>query len=655
MIRKLDKYSLISLLLFLIVFVFFFTFQSIDLTNAIDGSWQYTLSSLAHGSQKLGIDIYYTYGPLFQRLTTYPTLKDNIVNFFINGFILTLLIAGTSSVFLNFNKIGKKYLSNNFSKFTLVFCLCLLLFSSPIDSLYFLLLFMSLVCINLEQKAWKQLLLVAFLSLFSFYKVSFSISLLLLLPFAYIKLPVKVKNIKPALIRYLTSLLVYVSIFSLLTLSSPVHIIRYLYYGLLNSSAYSEFMSLPFAINKFEVVSFIVVFFGSLFSACIYLLVQKKYRHKINQEIFLFSFMFFGVSYFALKQAIVRNDSHITAFFPFLLLLLIVSSLFVIKSLRINISSRNVFILFCGLSLFMVGLQFYTVNSYPIPYKRTPQVHLNDQFRRITLFVTNNPYYYPAFAHQKKIAGTNLGKLSENTQGVRDYLDAHYARSKEVIFYGNFTTLGDTLGNRPVLYSPFLQNYAAFPPKTFDPIYNSMLDNHPDDLVLVDELEPSINERIPSHELNDFFQNIKHNYKVVYADTDRKLYLLEPISHKAMGCSLISKSTLHKGQPIIIPNTPLEGNEYIRLRIGNASGLPEKLFTTILKSPVYTLSIITPGGAGQRRTMPSTVEHGVAVKPMYYSYSDIVLNTPVDITGVAISGGLEKNKAIDITFDLCKY
>lgn len=655
MIKKLDKYSIVSVLLFALLTTQFFVFQAVDLSNAIDGSWQYTLSSLRHGMQTLGVNIYYTYGPLFQRITTFPTPKDGFVDFLVSGLLFLALIVGISYILIQFIKLGSRYFPKLFPKLVLLFVLTLFVLSPQVDSFFFLTLLMGLLCINSEDNFKKQLLIIVPLSLFSLYKLSFSISFLLLLPFALIRIPIKFKQIKTALVSYLTSVVIFTLMFSVLSISSPMHIIRYLYYGLVNSFSYSEFMGLSIADNKLAVVSFVAIYMLCLTVFITYSVIKIIRKQKIKHDLFLANLVVFGVGYFVLKQAIVRNDySHIVAFLPFLPIFLTLLVYYSVQIFRKKFSDRVLLTALVCSFIFCISVQFIIIGSLTKPYAKTPTQYLRAKVTILSNIATQNPLIYPSFTHKRSITTQRQNIISYRTKGVEAYLKEHYSPSKNVIFYGNYTSLGDTLSNS-VVYTPFLQNYAAFPPKTFDPIYISMAKQNPDDLVIVDETEPSINERIPSHELNDFFQYLKENYKVVYKNTETRQYLLEKVSNNSQSCSVISTIQSKKGTPISIPETVLSKDEYIRMRVSGASNPVEKLISAGLKPPIYSISIITKGGTGTKRTTVSTIEHGIAVKPLYYSYSDVINQTPVDLDSVAITGGIDRNGPISIVFDLCKY
>lgn len=654
---KFNRFVVGCVVLFAVLISQFFIFQPADIPNNIDGSWQYTLSSLRNSPQQLGSTILYTYGPMFERIASYPTPRDSAEDWVVGlGFFL-LLLTGATYTLLQFINNGQQNKFKNIPRNTLLVLGLFALTSPTIDSMYYLTLGLGLVAIRWESATRRRLLLVAALTPFALYKVSFSVAILVLLIPAFVSLPITLKQFKRLAYEYTVSLIIFSLVFGLASSSGPHYIVRYLHYGLVNSAAYTEFMGLSYNENKAIMAAYVVIYLSTLIvTASIFLCKwrQKRSARDLDQQLTIL--LLYMVGYFVLKQAVVRSDTlHLLAFLPFVPLcfmaaLLPLGPVFGSKPLR-QVSGDTVIY-----ACLILGVVMQLILLKPLLPGKHPGTYLHGKASTLANVITRNPLLYGSFQQQQQETKRLLASRANSSKRVRSYLEKHYPLSRGITYFGNTTSIGDTIDRRrSVTYLPFVQTYAAFPPQLFDGQYIASLQKRPNDLLYVEELEPSVNERIPSHELNNFFQYLIHNYKLVYSDQGNRQFLLEPISQKVEQCTVKSSITTKKSQPIPIPVLALTKNEYIKLRVTELSGTDEALLSLFLKKPLYSIELITPDGSGLRRTTESTLEHGIAVTPFYFSYNDIVNRTPVELSAVSVHGGVDTNRPSKATFERCRF
>ncbi len=658
-IYKPKNIVLLSVVLITIMFLQFISFQSPDLSNNIDGSWPYTLSTLRSTPQDLGENIHYTYGPYFEKLPTFPSSDDGIFEFLTGIAFATLLLSGISFVTYVFSK----HITNDFSETKpatgfLVLLFFIALLPATIDTLFYMLLLFCAIAIRADKGSTGKIWLIISLLPISLYKVSFTIAFLLIILLSLIPTDFKVKSLLSSLYNYLTVLVASMLFFCVLSQSPPSAFVKYLYYGFANSAAYSEFMGLGYSTNFGIVISFTLLFYLSLsltILAILYLTVRSKLRYP--DEYSVLSLIFFSIVYFAFKQSVTRSDGpHLLTFLPFipLILMSVVSTATKIWPIKLlsKISITNIVLITGAVSLIinLVALNVLFDNN-------SPKNYIISQVKKLTSGVVNNPLNYRSFLAKQAYTEKQVSNISKKSAGLNTFLEKNYDTEKGVVFFGNTTVLGDTLDtDREVVQLPFLQNYAAFPPQIFDDVYISFIRKHSEKLIYLDETEPSINERITSHELSGFFEYIKANYNIAYSDPRHKQYLLEPKSHNMEICTAILSMRVINGEEFAVPKGDINTkNSYIKMRV-DFEPKPDVILSLLIKPPLYALDLRSKdGGFLPRRTTVSTLEHGVSVYPFYISYTDVALGTPVDISTLAIRGGVIKGAEMSVNFEECRF
>lgn len=647
---------LISSLL-VIALLTFLHYQSPDISNSIDGSWTYTLSTLRDSAQDLGSNIFYTYGPLFERLPVYPLISDSPGTYVIGVILFTFLAAGSVYTIIRFLKnFSSNQQVRRVQLTTVTFLVFFIASPSLIDSLFFILLICGLLTIRKEHTSLRKIIIVSFLVLFSLYKVSFSVALITTLPFAFLPNSLELTVWKKRIVEYITSLLIFACLFCITAWTSPVSFISYLYIGTLNSAAYSEFMSLTYATNMNVVALYTVMLLASAFTAIATL--TKKYLQGSIALIQLLEYLIFFViiflsTFLAYKQAVVRSDSHLLTFMPFLLLLIfsfLWSAYNLLSPSAIGLEKKIL------VPTFTIAIIVSVAVLHTVTPNVTTRSYFNEKISTLYKSILDNPLNYHSFVKVGRDTAIQMKPREASTKQLRVYIHENGYDSKEVLFFGNTTSLADTLANKSITHLPFIQNYAAFPPAFFDKLYIKTLRDNPNSLIFLDENEPSINERIPSHELSGFFQYVAHNYELLYSNTSTRQYLLQRISSNQERCSPISQTKIPKEGGFVLPDYKSEKNEYMKMRVEFRRDVPEELISLFFKSPVYGLDIYTTqGGELSRRTTPSTLTHGVAISPLFLSYTDVVNNTPIDTERLNISGALRQHSGDNVLFESCSF
>lgn len=636
--------------------VYFFTFQSTDLSNKIDGSWQYTLSALRASPQDLGVDIFYTYGPTFERIVTYPSASDSFLDFIISGFIVSIIIAGSIFTLRRvFALVGSK-ISKPLAHSILLYLVFFLVSSSFIDSLFYLSLILTLFTLHYEETLQMKLFSILAIAPLALFKVSFTITLLLLIPFAFLHLGRKYKTtIRSSLVNYLVCVTGFISAFSVLSFSAPWNILDYVRYGLLNSVAYTEFMGLGVGYNIATVLLFSAIYFGAAILSILSIFYLFR-RHGWEKSYpFIMGLLFvFASSFFAFKQSIVRSDAHLLSFIPFIPLIILgaLSVAHSVKHGKYLLPARSlVMCVLAGTFLCYLGVNTAVYGRDGLPSQLTQKIS------SVSDIILHNPVSYPAFVSLRTDSSQQIRSLSKESEGLSTYLRENFASSTPIVFYGNRTALADSMNRGDSMaHMPFVQNYAAFPPQLFDNLYIHFLENRSNSLLIVEESEPSINERIPAHELSNFFQYIRANYKQIYGDTNKRQYILKPNSSpRKESCRIQQTFTTAKEKAITLPSGET-GSSYLKMKMNFKKAPTESLFGLMLKKPIYLIDLVTPSGAKMTmRTTQSTLEHGIALSPLYISYTDVVNKTPFDLNHFVIRGGLDKTSAVTVTYSICSF
>lgn len=632
-------------------FAYFFSYKVVDIHNSIDGSWQFTLSEARNAPGELGADLLYTYGPMFERLAVYPVPADGFFAFLTIALLFVAMLIASVLAVISF---WRTYVAHNRLLAWIIATLAgyVLLTITQIDSLFYLSLLVTILAARREQNPWLRTAILCGLALFSLYKVSFSITFLVALPAAFI-VSAELNQIRRALMQWLIAVAGYVVLFVVTTGGSLFDFVRYLSVGLQNSIAYNEFMSLGFADNKAIVIAFALIYFTSA-ALCLGLYVYLFKRRSWRNDIVFASIFIFFVSFFVFKQSVVRSDDHLLAFTPFLPLILLAPALLITTVKKVLPGKTKLLaVSFAALCLGCLAGHLLLQNTLQ---SKTPADFVAQRAGFVADGVGNSSLNYAAFSGARNQIAADLSSREAEISAVKAELDAKYP-GQTIVVYGNTTILSDFLREgRNVLQAPFIQNYAAFPPQLFDPLYIDFLAEHPDALVFLEETEASINERIPAHELNDFFMYLANNYKQIFKNPAGTQFILQRIDSKKEQCQALSYAEQTKGTSLAIPPLKLTHNQYIKMKVDLPPSLAEAAVGAFLKSPVYNLTLINQdGGTMIRRTTPSILAHGVAVNPAYLSYRALSDATDFGLTHVIISGGIDRQASYIARFELCTF
>lgn len=637
----------ICFILFLL-FNYFLMYQLADVNNNIDGSWKFTLSNLRHTDQTLGKDVFFNYGPSFEKLNVFPTGNDSIFNFFIGNVLFLAILVSTFFVISFWMKKIKSVPRNKYYALIGVSILALSIYG--IDTLFYALLFFSLLAVRYIKDYRVKTTILVGLEIFALYKFSFTFAFLMLLPLAFFALPKEI-SIKKSLIQLTSAILLFYALYCLITWNLSLAFFKYIYYGLINSIHYNEFMSLGYSINTFIVGAYVLAFLALVI--IIFLLIYDKYKKLKNKNnIFNWSIpcvLLIGVAFFTLKQSVVRSDGHLLAFIPFIYVL--IALLAYMSGGFIKIRSTLVpIIIFCMIG-FTLNISLYNrligdTHSY-----------LNSRMNIAKAAIVNNRLSYPSFKNKSRVNNQDIQGRSVETSKIEAELIKSVPRGSTIIVFGNTTVLAETLADNYIIrYMPFLQNYSAHPPQLFDNLYIETLKKNPSAYVFVEETEGSVNERFVAHELNNLFQYLRYNYTPVVKDVEHRQYILQLTGDKNEKCKPYGTQQAKEEVAISVPNVPLLGEQYLKMQAEINTPLSEKAISLLVKKPVYKIIIInTSGGRMDWRTTESTLEHGVAVKPLYLNYHDVNENTQFALDHIILSGGFTKNDQININYYICTF
>jgi hypothetical protein len=638
---------LICLLLYLTCITFFLTYTVINISNNIDGSWVYTISSLRHSTQSLGVDVFYTYGPLFQRLATYPLPADSVSQYVITVAIYLTVATGMISVLYRFIVLYglDREIKSLFA--LLLLSLYTVITIGNIDSVFYLSLIILILTARVEKKLSSILLYISIISLFSMYKVSFLIATLVTIPFILL-ININKYSIKKVILLISGSYLFYIALYSLISFSSPINFIKYITIGLVNTSNYTEFMSLSVHENMLLVGIFGLAYFVSISLTTIFLFIKNEYDIKSK---ILFYTLFF-ILFLVFKQSIVRSDGHLITFAAFIPIIVLLPSFSYNKMLLSKINRSEYYVL---LLYFAIAVGVYTLIILKLFGVQQFQSVFRSRIRLTKEVITMNPISYSSFVATKSRLGELTQPREQYVQNTHSFLRANSIDT--LIFFGNTTAISSGLKDINVLYMPFIQNYAAFPPQLFDVEYLKYSQKYPDTPILLDEIEPSINERIPSYELNTFFQFLKNNYQPIFIDKDKKLYILkQKNNYKHVICKDLTEEIYARDEFFSLPSFDANSGEYINMKVSSKNNYLNKIFSTLFKSPLYSIEFMNKNSDIQKnRITLSTLEHGVAVTPFYTRYTDYLNNDSFEINKVRILGGVIKNDIKRISFERCGY
>ena len=650
-----NLYAIVALFSLVVCLFSFFGYTTFSTANNTDSSWQYSLSGLRHAGQTLGSDVFFNYGPLYEKVLSSVHARDTLADYVVGGVLFTM-VAGSSILALIRLIKNWSFAQNTRLQLGLAFG-SIFLFASltEIDVLFYICLLITIFAAQKEKSLWLKYAMLGGIYIFSLYKFSLTLPAIVLSPIAFLENKTAKKVLQPILL-WLGSLAILVAAYIMLTLSaSPTAFGRYMYYGLVNSIFYSEFMSLTIRDHFWEQVVY-MAFFGLAVAAFGYLLYQSLVAKRLQNRLMIAanSTAVMAVLYLAFKHAIVRNDNHLLGLTP----LLFIGDIFImyaLGALRFSLAKPNAWLVgvLCGVLGVSTAIHAVMFHNLASP---SPRQYIQSRAEMLAGFVTANRYDYGSFRRQVATAQTKIDVRAAELKPIQQQLAERYPK-RELIFYGNTTLYGEALRkDRDVLYMPFLQNYSAHPPQLFDARYIEMLKRHPQALVFAEETEPSINERIPSHELNNFYQYLIHNYTVVLKNDERKQYVFARTANGSESCRETGTFSFVDNQQVPVPRFSTQGGAYQKLVIKSHPAPGETLFAAVLKKPVYTIKLTTPGGAYMlRRTTPTTLAHGITVTPLYQSILDFDRQAPFELDSFAIGNGFPTTTRFTATSYSCHY
>lgn len=656
------NWAILAAMVALAFCLFSFTgYVVVDPANNTDSSWAYSLSGLRHGTQVLGRDVFFTYGPLYERMVTNVYHQDSLINFVVSNLLFLFILAVS---LYGLYRIIKLYHLNETAQgriLLLLSSLSLLVSLSAIDTLFYIILLITLLAVRREKSYPAKLLLLSGAYSFSFYKFNLAIPTLLLSLLALIELP-KGRNVWRGALEWLGSLVMYLVIYFVLAASLTLSgFFNYLHFGFSNSLAYNEFMSLPYSQYPKLVLAYSLLVSGVIIIwlwRCFTILRKRQLAKSF--DFVIGGLIFIVVLLFAFKHGVIRTRlSEFTAFvFPTLIFAyLIIKPQDFIKKTKIG----HFGIITCAIFLFSVGIYLLSYNQLaPRAYKSNLPVatYYGSRIILLKLATIHNRLNYGYFNQEKIQAGKDLAVRAKIVENIKQQLDEKYP-GRELLYYGNVTIYGDVLKqSHPVLLMPGVQNYAANPPQLFDPRYIDFLDQHPDALVFAEETEPSIDQRMPTHELNNFLQYLIHNYRVVLQDNVRRQYVFERVSSSRENCRTLSSLAFKDDSEVFMPQLPAtDSHSYVKLKlIAMNSSLAAKAATALVKAPTYTLNLTNvENGTMHFRTTPSLLEHGVAISPLYLSLGDYMNGTPFRLLDFSLNDGFPRASTYQAEFELCSY
>lgn len=635
------------LALYGLVLQYFFTYKIVDVHNNIDGSWQYTLSYLRHTGQTLGVNVFFNYGPLFERVGTYVTAADTLRDFLVtNLFFLLLFILNIFGLY-RFIKLYAKRIGIYWIGLATVF---LALSAIQIESIFYFTLIFGVLAIRKELRLDYRLLMLIGLELFSLYKFSFTLAFLLSSPLIFLY----TSRGKRIVMDWVGSLFVLFIIYCTVTEHLSLGFFKYLYYGLINSIFYNEFMSLTFHENKKMTLVYLLVMIIAFFIFMVYavkLILRKKIKAKFDYLVF--AALILLASYLSYKESVVRSDNGHMLTFPSTIFLLSTTTAAIVLNI-INIKLKPI-ILRLGLStLFLLSLISYLIIN--VHYSGVGLREFGGgEFRGLANSLEDNRLNYSSFISNRNQTARDISKRKVEVESINKQLAA-LSGPKNIIVFGNTTLLSTLLyKGYNVQQAPFLQNYAAHPPQLFDRIYLDNVYKNPNDLIFVEETEGSVNERMVSYELNNYFQYLIHNYKVIARNDARRQYVLEDVSRNLQSCIPIRSFTSNENALTPLPQLQTSPNNYVQMVVHIDSTSKDKLASILVKTPVYMMNIYSPDGMMQWRVTKTTLAHGVAISPLYLNFHDAINHIGFDLKAIEISGGISQNQPYSAQLNMCSF
>lgn len=665
---KYDKYLLILLTAIYALFLsYFFSLYSPDFNNKIDGSWVYSIGSLRDSNQHIGSDIFFTYGPLSEKIITSVNSNDSVTNYITSVLLFLILVIINTYVFFRFAKLVFLHSNRKIRILFLSTFIAIALTLTSIESFFYITLLFTLFVANREENYYKKILLLVGVILFSLYKFNFTLPVLVLGPIAFIS-QLSIKNFVLSLIKWLPCIFLY-SVFYLLMINTLdiSGLVKYLYYGLASSIAYSEFMGLAYEKNLKVVIFYGLLMVINMFIFMWYLFIIHKNKSKYLDDKFIpFSVAYLFVSLLVFKHAVVRSDIHLLSYIPFLYISLsymLLAGLLLFPRVKI-LQSHKKFNIFLVSSLLIFYILSIVLTSF-VQFKESAGLNklisgtmsvINFRINIVSNSIRKNQLNYYSFAEMKRNSLTGLNMYDSSIRETKEYL---LNNNNKIIFYGNTTFLAEILDNSVnIQFMPYLQTYAAFPPKLFDDIYIEYINKYPEALIYAEELEPSIDERIPSLELNNYFQYLIHNYRIEHSNSQKNQFILKRYQDKHEVCSSIYTTNSKDNDIVHIPDINPTSNEYIKMKVYD-NDIKDKIVDTglsvLIKKPIINIGLINEKGKFVRRTTKSTLEHGISVNPLYQSIKDYSIGEPYNFDSFVIYDDIMTQNNYKIMFEKCTF
>lgn len=646
----------------------YLAYASFDVTNNTDSSWQYALSGLRHSAQNLGVDLYYTYGPLYEIMPTYLHAQDTFGNFLVGNIIFLYLIVVFSIIFYTIIRfLLSKRTGLRIDPRTLLLSTgaVLALTITDIDTVFNILLLATLVAARLHHSYIGKLFLISGIYALSLYKFNYLVPTLALTPLIFLT-GFKLRELGHILIRCLGPLSIFAVGFFIFTgEASFSNLLKFMYYATTNTLAYSEFMGLSYKSFTGTIIAYLTIFGLAVCSFLIFFgrhLANHTKRHKpVDLDITIFGFAFLLVAFLDLKHAIVRNDIHLLSFTPFIFLCLLFSYIYITGTSFDWIRKFKYVNLIVVVCISLLGILSHIVvvktvfDTDTVGSLSITKSYFVSSFSHATINNRLNLMNYYHYVHESR---AKINQRSNEITGILNQIKK-LDTTRPIIFYGNTNLYGEIMKDNKldITYTPYLQNYVAHPPSTADKLYINQLKANPNAYIFIEEREPSIDQRVPAHELNDFFQYVAHNYKVVAADITKLQYVFERKSQKSAYCKQVSRFSFSEDSLAAIPTAPsIKRNQYIQFKLEKKLNLPEKVVSMLVKNPVYSLTLITPDNLTMKvRTTRSTLEHGITISPFNQTFRDLVTGKPFIMKTFILHNefpGIETHNGI---IEVCSY
>jgi|GEM_PF-6256171 len=446
-------------LIFSFLLAFFFLLNWIFRINVFEGSvldlsWFYALDKMPKEGLKLGVDSFFTYGPLSHWFGLSFTNTFQPIPYYIIGFFVFFVFL--YNYFILFNQ--SKNIGISVTIFILMFY-SVGLINGPTDILFFILIQSFIIGYLFIKKShtWKiNLLLLAVIGIlykFSFGIIAFLIFLLsILLPLfesLFFKKDFK-KNLLISIYFILAFTIGSISLFYLLTGSWDL--LRYIYYSFEIVSVYSEIMI-------FSEYGILVYIFGVILSIYTLLLSFMAYSNKKNSWNFTVFIISISLSIFLLyKSGFVRADGgHIFTFFSiiFAVCTLLYSILLINSAIKNWIPNLIIFILPCLIPTLLIYINNHNLSSI------TPFNSFNTYKNNI-----RNIFYLNKINQCTENKKTNsLSKFKSENKTLSETLDnlCSNGETKRITFYPSEIIYSELNNSCKLQTSPSLQLYSIGP------------------------------------------------------------------------------------------------------------------------------------------------------------------------------------------------